>query len=147
MSEDDHQRGNSSDEVMDTTEPIDFSDGDPATREEVDVDDEGLFGSGSDEGDEPTKKRKLDDEDLDSGDDEGRHDRMDEDMDGYGAEEIETQHSVSMADIEIGRHPIPHDADGEVWTRTSHSYFDLTSCRRICSSSRTSLGSTIRGSH
>ena len=116
MSEDHDQRTSSPDEVMDTTEPKDFSDDDHSAMETVDGDDEGLFGSGTEDGTEGVKKRKLDDEDLDSGDDEGRHDRMDEDMDGYGAEEIETQRSVSMADIEIGRHPIPHGQNGEVWT-------------------------------
>jgi len=112
MSEDNHQRASSSDEVMDTTEGKDFSDGDNLSKEPVDD----LFGSASEDEGDGTQKRRLDDEDLDSGDDEGRQDRMDEDMDGYG-EEVETQHSVTMADIELGRHPIPHGNDNEVWTR------------------------------
>lgn len=112
MSEDHHHRASSSDEVMDTTEGKDFSDGDDLSKAPVDD----LFGSGSEVDGDGTQKRRLDDDDLDSGDDEGRQDRMDEDMDGYG-EEVETQHSVTMADIELGRHPIPHDNNYEVWAR------------------------------
>lgn len=119
MSEDSRQPS-SADEVMDTTEAKDFSDGDHAIREELDEDDDGgLFGSGSEDERNGDKKRRLDDEELDSGDDEGRHDRMDEDMDGYGAEEIETQRSVSIAEVEIGRHPLPRGKDSEVWTQNT----------------------------
>ena len=59
------------------------------------------------------KKRKLDDEELDSGDDEGRNDRLNDDMDGYGLEE-EVQESVTLVDVSIGRHALPRGIDSDV---------------------------------
>lgn len=63
------------------------------------------------------KRRKLDDEELDSGDDEGRRDRLEDgDMDGYVNDEEEQgeMRSQNVADIRLARHPIPCPSDGEV---------------------------------
>ena len=58
------------------------------------------------------KQRELDDEELDSGDDEGRMDRVgiDEDADLEGRPEDE----VRLMDAALGRHAIPNGSDGEV---------------------------------
>ena len=65
----------------------------------------------------PSKPRKLDDEELDSGDDENRNDRMEDglegyDDDGYG-QEPKTQ---TVLALKLGRHKIPRGSDGEVST-------------------------------
>ena len=62
----------------------------------------------------PQKKhRKLDDKELNSGDDEGRNDRADDDMDGYGDEE-QAEFEEQILDVDIGRHAAPRPSDGEV---------------------------------
>ncbi|KAL8940987.1 MAG: hypothetical protein Q9216_002506 [Gyalolechia sp. 2 TL-2023] len=64
------------------------------------------------------KRRKLDDEELESGDDEDRHDRVEDDgMDGGGNEEEDQgeARSQNVADIRIPRHPIPRPGDGELY--------------------------------
>ncbi|KAL8803455.1 MAG: hypothetical protein Q9182_003152 [Xanthomendoza sp. 2 TL-2023] len=77
-----------------------------------------LFGDGSDaDGDGEAggspKRRKLDDEDLDSGDDEGRHDRLE---DGYGEDEEQGEpHEENVADVRLPRHAIPRPSDGELY--------------------------------
>ena len=63
------------------------------------------------------KRRKLDDEALDSGDEEGRYDRLDEDgIDGYGDEEDGAQEARqrTIMDVNLSRHPVPEPSDGEV---------------------------------
>lgn len=63
------------------------------------------------------KRRELDDEELDSGDDVGRHDRLEDDgMDSYGNEDAEQgeMRSLNVADVRLARHPIPSPSDGEV---------------------------------
>ena len=62
------------------------------------------------------KRRRLDDSELDSGDDEGREDRL---RDGLEEEEEEEEEDVPertavVTDIAIGRHPGPLPSDGEV---------------------------------
>lgn len=57
------------------------------------------------------KRRKLDDAELDSGDDEGRLDRAEEEYDEPGTK-IEREENI--LDIDIGRHAIPQPSDGEV---------------------------------
>jgi RNA polymerase-associated protein LEO1 len=57
--------------------------------------------------------RKLDDEDLDSGDDEGRTDRVPEAQDTIEDEALEQ--TVSYMDADIARHPIPEPSDGELY--------------------------------
>ncbi len=59
------------------------------------------------------KRRKLDDEDLDSGDDEGRHDREGDAFDGDDQEELPAS-NANVMNANIGRHPDPNPSDGEV---------------------------------
>lgn len=72
---------------------------------------EDLFG---DESEEP-KKRQLDDQELDSGDDIDRADRAPE-MLQTEEEETEAQERLVM-DLEIARQPLPEPSDGEVRIR------------------------------
>ena len=58
------------------------------------------------------KRRKLDDEELDSGDDEGRLDR-EKGLDGNEPEELH-ENNANVMDSSIGRHPNPDPSDGEV---------------------------------
>lgn len=60
------------------------------------------------------KRRKLSDEELDSGDDEGRHDRGREDVDGDGLDEDTHKANANVMVTNIGRHPDPAPSDGEV---------------------------------
>jgi RNA polymerase-associated protein LEO1 len=53
--------------------------------------------------------RRLDDEDLDSGDDLDRTDRLADELE----EEYVTQEKLTM-DLELPRQPIPEPSDGEV---------------------------------
>lgn len=57
--------------------------------------------------------RKLDDEELDSGDDEDRNDRIEDDADGDMDMGIEG-HSANIMDVKLGRHAVPDPSDGEV---------------------------------
>jgi RNA polymerase-associated protein LEO1 len=53
--------------------------------------------------------RQLDDEELDSGDNEGREDRVQQEE----TQQYETHEVLSM-DLEIARQPVPEPSDGEV---------------------------------
>jgi hypothetical protein len=55
------------------------------------------------------QRRRLDDEELDSGDDLDRTDGLDDEPE----EEYVTQEKVTM-DLELPRQPIPEPSDGEV---------------------------------
>lgn len=55
------------------------------------------------------RKRHLDDAELDSGDDEGRADRLLED----DAQQFEEKEIVAM-DVELSRQAVPEPSDGEV---------------------------------
>ena len=55
------------------------------------------------------RRRQLDDEELDSGDDADRMDRVGDEPE----QEYMTQEKVTM-DLEIPRQPIPEPTDGEV---------------------------------
>ena len=57
------------------------------------------------------KRRKLDDSELDSGDDEGRGDRVKDDLD---RDDGVPERTAVITDIGIGRHPGPISSDGEV---------------------------------
>ena len=61
----------------------------------------------------PRPLRKLDDEELDSGDDEDRNDRLMDDADGDIDMGIEG-HSANIMDVKLGRHAVPDPSDGEV---------------------------------
>ncbi|KAL8736304.1 MAG: hypothetical protein Q9166_000459 [cf. Caloplaca sp. 2 TL-2023] len=86
--------------------------------ESDDAPDGDLFGDGSDadadggEGGSP-KRRRLDDKDLDSGDDEGRRDRLEN---GYADDDQEQGdgREENVADVRLGRHAIPRPSDGEM---------------------------------
>lgn len=58
------------------------------------------------------RQRLLDDEELDSGDDLERQDRVDEEV-GAAEQQYETQEKTTM-DIEMARQPLPEPSDGEV---------------------------------
>lgn len=98
-----------------------------------DGDEDGLFGSGSDDEGSAvpryvyhsqqansydvnssiiSKPRQLDDEELDSGDDEHRNDRAFGGGDGAGDEE--EMKVEKIADRHLGRHHVPQSASGEV---------------------------------
>lgn len=87
------------------------------------ADDADLFGSDSEQEDAGDKSRKLEDEELDSGDDEGRHDRA-EDGQSEPREPVHTREE-NVLDLSIGRHAIPQPSDGEVIR--SHSQLRLSS--------------------
>lgn len=55
------------------------------------------------------RKRHLDDAELDSGDDEGRADRLQED----DAQQFEEKEIIAM-DVEVSRQAVPEPSDGEV---------------------------------
>ena len=57
------------------------------------------------------KRRRLDDKELDSGDEEGRADRVEEDED----QQVEGEYRErNVIDAPIGRHGVPNPTDGEV---------------------------------
>jgi len=58
------------------------------------------------------RDRKLDDEELDSGDDEGRADRT---KAPEAADEEHEQHTFAVMDADIARHAIPEPSDGELY--------------------------------
>ncbi|KAF2089089.1 hypothetical protein K490DRAFT_72718 [Saccharata proteae CBS 121410] len=90
-------------------------------EDDEDVDDDlgdDLFGDDGDEEpaleEEPeTTHRELDDEDLDSGDDLGRNDRVV----SAQAEEVEEQEQVELAvsDLSLARHAVPDPSDNELY--------------------------------
>ncbi|KAK5016988.1 hypothetical protein LTR60_002139 [Cryomyces antarcticus] len=84
---------------------------DGAATESDEEDEDDLFGDGADEGLVQARKQ-LDDEDLDSGDDEGRNDRMQEDDAAAAPPENE---SINFADVEMSRHAQPEPSDGELY--------------------------------
>ncbi|KAI9655334.1 MAG: hypothetical protein M1821_005481 [Bathelium mastoideum] len=75
-------------------------------------DEEDLFGEDEAE-DEPKRRRQLDDEELDSGDDLDRNDRQAIEDDDDGAEDEEK--NFKYMNVDIGRHPLPEPSDGEIY--------------------------------
>lgn len=71
-----------------------------------------LFGSGSENEEAGDKPRKLSDEELDSEDDESRH----EDAGDNASETKEPAYTrqENVLDVSIGRHAIPQPSDSEV---------------------------------
>ena len=59
----------------------------------------------------------MDDAELDSGDDEGRLDRVLDSTDVYTKEQETYDRLANILDISIGRHPVPRPSDGEVCIR------------------------------
>lgn len=60
------------------------------------------------------KRRKLNDAELDSGDDEGRLNRAKDGINVYSKEQETYDRLANILDISIGRHPVPQPSDGEV---------------------------------
>lgn len=62
------------------------------------------------------KHRQLDDEELDSGDDLDRDDRMDDDMDVDESAQDKTflEQNQTLIDVSVARHETPRGSDGEV---------------------------------
>lgn len=77
--------------------------------------DEGLFGD--EDGDQSGQDRKLSDEELDSGDDEGRDDRAP--LTPPDEATLQEQGGYSSAEIKIPRQDVPRPTDGEVSFSTS----------------------------
>ncbi|KAF2866797.1 Leo1-like protein-domain-containing protein [Massariosphaeria phaeospora] len=98
------------------------SDAEGAPRDTVEesgldgAEDDDLFGDGGEDGadeDQPLEQpRKLDDEDLDSGDDEGRADRVEAAEDDSVEQE---QLTYNYQEAEIARHAVPEPSDGELY--------------------------------
>ncbi|KAI3046139.1 hypothetical protein CBS147352_7352 [Aspergillus niger] len=81
-------------------------------------DDADLFGSDASDGgfgdDNERPQRTLDDEELDSGDDVDRNDRVGEPMDYEGGADYEE--TVNIMDMSLSRAPEPVTSNGEVYT-------------------------------
>ncbi|PYH32748.1 Paf1-complex subunit LEO1 [Aspergillus neoniger CBS 115656] len=81
-------------------------------------DDADLFGSDASDGgfgdDNDRPQRTLDDEELDSGDDVDRNDRVGEPMDYEGGADYEE--TVNIMDMSLSRAPEPVTSNGEVYT-------------------------------
>lgn len=60
--------------------------------------------------------RTLDDEQLDSGDDEDRYDRVGDRMDYEDGGDGEFAETVNVMDLSLGRAPVPASTNGEVYT-------------------------------
>ncbi|KAF2214899.1 hypothetical protein CERZMDRAFT_110453 [Cercospora zeae-maydis SCOH1-5] len=76
-----------------------------------------LFGDEDDDGDagdaDKPAQRQLDDEELDSGDDVGRHDRA-QHQDEEEQQQFE-EHEMLSLDLEVARQPVPEPSDGEMY--------------------------------
>ncbi|KAK5722532.1 hypothetical protein LTR15_005763 [Elasticomyces elasticus] len=75
------------------------------------IEDEDLFGD-EEEAEQP--KRQLDDEELDSGDDADRTDRVEEAATQQQEIEYETQERITMS-MSMARQPVPEPSDGEMY--------------------------------
>ena len=58
--------------------------------------------------------RQLNDEELDSGDDEDRYDRMGDPMDYDQGDGVDYGGTLNVMDLDLGRVPEPESKDGEV---------------------------------
>ncbi|PSN73040.1 hypothetical protein BS50DRAFT_176901 [Corynespora cassiicola Philippines] len=100
---------------------VEDNDHGPGIDDADDDDDDDLFGDGGDgddgdDGDvqeEPAAARQLDDEDLDSGDDDGRNDRVEAQQHVY--DEEQEQQTFNFMDADIARHCIPEPTDNELY--------------------------------
>ncbi|PQE06495.1 hypothetical protein CJF32_00002349 [Rutstroemia sp. NJR-2017a WRK4] len=86
-----------------------------------DLDDD-LFGDEAEE--EPSKPRELSDEELDSGDDEGRDDRLPEKEIAEEHDEDSTR-DARILEADIFRHPIPKPSDGQFNTLRLPKFFGI----------------------
>ncbi|PGH19140.1 hypothetical protein AJ80_04218 [Polytolypa hystricis UAMH7299] len=89
-----------------------------------DDNDADLFGSGSEADNEPPRRR-LDDEELDSGDDADRFDRrgspMEEDGPDYDRE------TLNIMDLSLARAPGPESTDGDIYTLNIPNFLTIES--------------------
>ncbi|KAJ5112186.1 hypothetical protein N7532_000231 [Penicillium argentinense] len=68
-------------------------------------------------------RRTLDDERLDSGDDEGRYDRYGEDMDM--GEDEEVRRTLNLMDVTLARAPVPETTDGQIYTMRVPEFLNI----------------------
>jgi RNA polymerase-associated protein LEO1 len=87
---------------------------DDVLNSEPELGEDDLFGDEADEEPKADEVRELDDEELDSGDDENRDDRRQkrqEDLLDEGA-----TYDLRISEQIVSRHPLPKPVDGEVHT-------------------------------
>jgi RNA polymerase-associated protein LEO1 len=119
MSDAGHDPTLSDEEVNGQATPVENADeGTPLNTVEengLEDDEDDLFGDGDGDGDAgedaPAEHRKLDDAELDSGDDEGRTDRV---RAPEAVEEVEQQ-TFAYMDADLARHAIPEPTDNELY--------------------------------
>ncbi|KAE8145916.1 Leo1-like protein-domain-containing protein [Aspergillus avenaceus] len=100
----------------------------PDSRNMNDDDDADLFGSDGSEdgfGNDDHPQRTVDDEELDSADDEGRYDRMEDRMDYEDGGEGQYQETVNIMDLSLGRAPEPVTSNGEVYTMPVPNFLSI----------------------
>ncbi|KAL1967545.1 hypothetical protein VTN77DRAFT_3060 [Rasamsonia byssochlamydoides] len=90
-----------------------------------DDDDADLFGDGSEGGLDERPHRTLDDEELDSGDDEDRYDRVGQRMDIDHEEDGAYGETLKVMDISLGRAPEPQSSNGEIYTMAIPNFLSL----------------------
>ncbi|KAI1980806.1 hypothetical protein LOZ53_005599 [Ophidiomyces ophidiicola] len=86
--------------------------------------DDDLFGSDAGEDAHEHPRRKIDDEEVDSGDDEGRWDRRASPMDDNGGDYSET---VNIMDLSLGRTAEPESTDGQYYTLSMPNFLSIES--------------------
>ncbi|OJJ49555.1 hypothetical protein ASPZODRAFT_58747 [Penicilliopsis zonata CBS 506.65] len=86
-------------------------------------DDADLFGSDGE--DEDMALRTLDDEELDSADDEGRYDRTGSRMDYEDEENGDFRETVNIMDLSLGRAPEPASTNGEIYTMAVPNFLSI----------------------
>lgn len=84
---------------------------DEVMNNEVEVEEDDLFGD-EDEEAPANKPRELSDEELDSGDDEDRDDR--ERKEGTGEADEGQSKELRISEQTVWRHPLPNPVDNEV---------------------------------
>ncbi|EEP80911.1 conserved hypothetical protein [Uncinocarpus reesii 1704] len=122
-----HLSKDSGDDVRDTIENESLpGDNTPPSLEEdkadLDNDDADLFGSGSEGGEDENdhRRRNLDDEELDSGDDQDRWDRR-------GSMEDEGAEMLNIMDLSLGRTAEPESTDGQIYTLNMPNFLSIES--------------------
>ena len=95
-----------------------------------------------------TNTRNLDDEELDSGDDEGRRDRVDDGADGDASGDGLYERRENILKASIGRNAGPRPSDGEVCVARDHVGAITKTCDSYTFFSfPTPLASTPKPSH
>ncbi|KAF2461065.1 Leo1-like protein-domain-containing protein [Lineolata rhizophorae] len=90
------------------------------------IEDDDLFGDGEDDDadfdHEPVKKRQLDDEELDSGDDDGRNDRA---AAAGTPDEPEETSTYKYVTVELSRNGVPEPSDNELYLFKVPTFLDI----------------------